>query len=178
MKKLLVQILFTFSLIACNESRDKTDPTPLAVIAETQPSEKDSAPPVKTDTGIGTGLTLEEMADDTVFADGSIPTSWENAGITDVKAFKLFLKKLQLLVLHDGKEQLAKLVRYPLNKTVRNEEDFVKNYDRIFSKAARLSIANLNFSQIFRNSKGVMSEDGRVWFSQEGKDFKIIAVNN
>ena len=43
-------------------------------------------------------ITLEELAaiDDSIFNDGSIPTSWENAGINDPKALKYFIKKLIL----------------------------------------------------------------------------------
>ena len=83
-----------------------------------------------------------------------------------------------MLVLNDEKEQLAKLIKYPLGRSVKNEADFIKNYDRIFTKDAKLSIAKINFSQIFRNSKGAMSEEGRVWFQQEANEFKIVAVNN
>ncbi len=59
-------------------------------------------------------LSVDELKDDSVFADGSIPTSWENAGVTDVQALKLFLKQLQQLVIVNDKTGLADHVQYPL----------------------------------------------------------------
>ena len=177
MKKYLLSISILLGLIACNDS---TTPgvVPASGILDSTLSKADTLKPIKSDISIGSGLTLEEMKDDSVFIDGSIPTSWEVAGITDVKNFKLFLKRVQLLVLNDEKEQLAKLIKYPLGRSIKSEQDFIKNYNRIFTKDAKLSIAKINFSQIFRNSKGAMSEEGRVWFREEANEFKIIAVNN
>ena len=180
MKKYILSIIILPAIFACNETK-KTPPTdtdPVPVINDSTPAKVDSAKGVKPDNSMGIGLTQEEMTDDTVFSDGSKPTSWDVAGITDVKGFKLFLKQVQLLVLNNDKERLAQLIRYPLSRSIKTEEDFIKNYDRIFSKDAKLSIAKLNFSQVFRNGKGAMSEDGKVWFSQVGKEFKIIAVNS
>jgi hypothetical protein len=178
MKKYILSIIIFPAIFACNETKTPAEVKAPPVIPDTVPHKADSAKTIKTDNSFGIGLTQEEMMDDTVFTDGSKPTSWEVAGITDVKGFKLFLKQVQSLVLNDDKEQLARLIRYPLGKFIKTEKDFIKNYDRIFSKDAKLSIAKINFSQVFRNSKGAMSEDGKVWFSQAGKDFKIIAVNH
>ncbi|MEO5892215.1 MAG: hypothetical protein ABIQ31_18350 [Ferruginibacter sp.] len=187
MKKILLPIVALSLLFACNNNTapgetsataaaaPKIDSTP--VLADTPAPRNDTGNTLK-DSILGTGLTQEEMTDDSVFSDGSKPSSWENAGFTDVKGFKLFLKKVQLLVMNNDKEQLAKLVRYPIQKTVKTEEDFIKNYNVIFSKEARLSIARINFSQIFRNDKGAMSEEGKVWFAQDGNAFRIIAINN
>jgi hypothetical protein len=122
-------------------------------------------------------ITAFELKDDSVFTDGSIPTSWENAGFTDVKGFKLFLKQLQLWVMDNDKEKIATVIRYPL-KDIRSPEDFIRSYDAVFTKDVKLSFATIHFSQVFRNDKGAMTEGGKVWFAQQGKDFKIIAVNN
>jgi len=177
MKKHLLSISILLVLIACNETTSPPGVIPASII-DTQLPKVDTLKPLISNNSIGSGLTLEEMKDDSVFTDGSIPTSWEVAGITDVKNFKLFLKRVQLLVLNDEKEQLAKFIKYPLGRSIKSEAEFIKNYDRIFTKDAKLSIAKINFSQIFRNSKGAMSEEGRVWFQQEVDEFKIIAVNN
>ncbi len=176
MKKYILFIAILFFLFGCNNTEVTPDPEPLPG-TDTSKTEIDTVNTGKKDIGLGIGLTLEEMKDDSVFTDGSVPTSWEVAGITDVKAFKLFLKKLQLLVLNNDKEQVAKLIKYPLGKSIKTEKDFINNYDMIFSKDARLSIANINLSQVFRNSKGAMTEGGKVWFTQEGNEFKIIAIN-
>ncbi len=177
MKKYFLIIAMLPAVFACNGTKTPPDVHPLPVI-DSSPKMMDSSVTIKVAKSLGSGLTLEEMKDDSVFIDGSVPTSWEDAGITDVKGFKLFLKQLQILVLNDDKVQLAGFIRYPLGKSIKNENDFIKNYDKVFTKNARLSIAKINFSEIFRNSKGAMSEDGKVWFSQEGDKFKIIAVNN
>ena len=175
-KRFLSFTTILFFLISCNIPENPPSQTTIPA--------KDSSNAIK-DTvstarsyNIGTGLTLEEMKDDSVFIDGSIPTSWEVAGITDVKGFKLFLKNVQLLVFNNDKELLSKLIRYPLGKSVKNEKDFIKNFDRLFTKDVKLSIANINFSQVFRNSKGATTEGGKVWFSQVDEGFKIIAINS
>ena len=171
---LIFAILVAFA--ACNNNKTSTDEK-VADTTDAVPAKIDSPKAAVTDYSMGAGLTQEEMKDDSVFVDGSVPTSWETAGITNVKEFKLFIKQLQLLVLDNNKEGLAKQIRYPLGKSINTEADFIKNYDNIFTKDVKLSIAKINFSQIFRNSKGAMSDAGMVWFSQEGNDFKIIAVN-
>jgi len=176
MKNYILSFIILSSVVACNDAipevDEKSSPSSDSLAAKI-----DSPKTIAPDKLAGFGLTLEEMQDDSVFIDGSVPTSWEVAGVTDVKGFKFFIKKLQLLVLDNDKAQLAKQIRYPLNKSIKTEEDFIKNYDQVFTKDAKLSIAKINFSQIFRNSKGAMSDAGMVWFAQEGKEFKIIAVN-
>ncbi|MEO6548545.1 MAG: hypothetical protein ABIN94_11120 [Ferruginibacter sp.] len=183
MKKYTLPNILLALLFACNQP----GPTPAVQLPvstdsnlKKQPDQivADSAIIGMAEYNLGNGLTQEEMTDDTVFLDGSKPTSWEVTGISDVKGFKLFLKRIQLLVLKDDKGQLAKYIRYPLRKSIKSEKDFIKNYPAIFTMDVKLSIAKINFSQIFRNFKGVMSEDGKVWFMQQGKDFKITAVNS
>lgn len=177
MKQYILSFAFLSLVAACNDTattpEEKSSPIPDSAALKI-----DSSKSIKADRLAGFGLTLEEMKDDSIFSDGSVPTSWEVAGITDIKGFKLFIKKLQLLVLDNDKAELAKYIRYPLNKSIKTEADFIKNYDQVFTKDAKLSIAKINFSQIFRNSKGAMSDAGMVWFAQEGSEFKIIAVNN
>lgn len=176
MKNYILSFIILSSVVSCNDT--KTSPEENVVpISDSFASKTDSPKSSTPDKLAGFGLTLEEIQDDSVFSDGSVPTSWEVAGITNVKGFKLFIKKLQLLVLDNDKAQLAKQIRYPLNKSIKTEADFIKNYDQVFTKDAKLSIAKINFSQIFRNSKGAMSDAGMVWFAQEENDFKIIAIN-
>lgn len=121
-------------------------------------------------------LSESEMKDDSVFADGSIPTSWKNAGITDVKGLKLFLKQVQQWVMNNDKEKLATAIKYPL-KNIKNEAELIASYDKIFTKEVKLSFAKINFNQVFRNQNGVMTEGGKAWINQFGNDFKIFAIN-
>lgn len=178
MKKYILSIIILVGFGACNHRAPTPAATPLPAIQTPSPVAKDTIKTVTPPTFIGTGLTFEEIKDDTTFADGSIPTSWAVAGFTDVKGFKLFLKQLQQLVLSNSKEQIATMIRYPLGRSIKSEKDFIKNYDRLFTKDVKLSITAINFSEIFRNSKGAMTENGRVWFSQDENGFKIIAVNS
>lgn len=123
-------------------------------------------------------LLPEELKDDSVFADGSKPTSWENAGFTDPKGFKLFLKQLQQYVMLNDKEKLAATLNYPLkNPAIKNAEEFIKQYDTYFTRDVKMSFALVNFNQVFRNDTGAMTNGGKVWFQQVGKDFKITAIN-
>jgi hypothetical protein len=117
-----------------------------------------------------------EMKDDSVFDDGSIPTTWEVAGIEDVKGLKLFLKQAQQWVMSNNKEQLAAAVQYPINN-IKNKEEMMAAYDQYFTKEVKLSFAMINFNQIFRTYKGVMLADGLVWIKPVGDTYKIFAIN-
>lgn len=177
MKNYILYFIILFYIVSCNDATSyKAEESSL--VSDALAAQIDSPKIIAVDKLSGFGLTLEELQDDSVFGDGSVPTSWEVAGITDIKGFKLFIKKLQLLVLDNEKVQLAKQIRYPLNNFIKTEQDFIRKYDQVFTKDAKLSIAKINFSQIFRNSKGAMSDAGMVWFAQDENEFKIIAVNN
>lgn len=148
-------------------------------------NQNEKAPAGKKDSGsaidsnlIGIPVTNPDLEDDSVFDDGSKPTSWDVAGITRVYALKIFIKDLQHMVANDNKEEISKLIRYPLNSTIKTKTDFLANYDKIITPKIKDAIAKANLKQLFRNYKGVMIGDGAIWIAQEGKDFKIIAINN
>lgn len=171
MKKYLVLISVLGLLASCgenkkgNEEKVVVEDTIQAAIVSNSPAE---TPP---------SLAPEELKDDSVFVNGSIPTSWENAGFSDEKGFKLFLKQVQLWVMDNDKEKLASIITYPL-KNIKDQQQLIEKYDSVFTKRVKMSFATLHFNQIFRNSQGAMIGDGNVWFRQDGKDFKIIAINN
>ena len=85
MKKYILFIAILPAIFACNETKTPPDVKVISII-DSSPTIVDSAKTVKVYNSIGSGLTQEEMMDDSVFTDGSIPSSWEVAGITDVKA--------------------------------------------------------------------------------------------
>ena len=122
-------------------------------------------------------LSPAELKDDSVFTDGSIPVSWNIAGISNVKGLKLFIKQLQQWVITNDKEMLALAVQFPLNNTIKTKEGLIVNYDAVFTKEVKLSLATTNFSQLFRNAQGVMLDAGKIWLAQKGNNFKIIAIN-
>jgi len=158
--------------IGCN-SNDSKDATAVVPSADTLATNTNTAADMIVAVN---DVSASEMKDDSVFADGSIPTTWENAGITDVKGLKLFLKQVQQWVMSNDKAQLALAVKYPLNN-IKNKEELIAAYDQVFTKDVKLSFAMINFNQIFRNSKGVMTSGGRAWITQEGANFKIFAIN-
>lgn len=171
MKQTIWIFILSFSLLACgsNEKQADTPAADSAVITVPAPMVADTLTNIMT-------VSETEMKDDSVFADGSIPTSWANAGITDVRGLKYFLKQAQQWVMNNDKAKLAASVQYPL-KNIRNEQELVENYDKVFTKDVKLAFAKVNFNQVFRNQKGVMLDGGKVWITQSGKDFKIFAIN-
>lgn len=175
MKRIFVTVLCLYAVLAsCNNNESSTTATsgkedtvlnrPVVAVNDTNVINNPLV------------LSESEMKDDSVFSDGSIPTSWKNAGITDVKGLKLFLKQVQQWVMNNDKEKLAAVVKYPL-KNIKNETELIAAYDKIFTKEVKLSFATINFNQVFRNQNGVMTEGGKAWINQFGKDFKIFAIN-
>lgn len=175
MRKFFLGTLFflAIGLLSCNEEVKQAAPTKLTEMDRlVVPGDTANTELMKV-----SELSANELRDDSVFKDGSIPTSWKNAGITDVKGLKLFIKQLQQWVMMNDKEKLAAAVQYPLNKTIKTKEDLIANYDMVFTKNVKLSFATLNFNQLFRNAYGVMTDGGKVWMIQQGKGFKIAAIN-
>ena len=155
----------------------------LVLIASCNQNEK--TPAEKKDSGsaidsniIGLPITNPDLDDDSIFDDGSKPTAWDVAGITRVYALKIFIKDLQYLVANDNPEEISKLIRYPLNSTIKTKSDFLANYNKIITPKIKDALDKANLRQLFRNYKGVMIGSGEIWIAQEGKDFKIIAINN
>lgn len=170
MKNLFITIGFALLVCSCTSNATKDLETGIFTPPVIIPDESQHLSTV----GV---VSAAELRDDSVFADGSIPTSWENAGITDVKALKLFLKELQQLVMLNDKAGLSGHVQYPL-KDIPGPEAFIAQYDEVFTRNVKLSLAGINFNQVFRNQDGVMTAGGKVWIRQIGEGFKIIAINN
>ena len=162
-----------FILNACHQPEKSAADAPVSVNID---SLNKSLSNVPTELLKVSELSPDELKDDTVFTDGSKPTSWDIAGISNVKGLKVFIKKLQQWIVLNEKDSLATVVKYPIGK-IKNREALVKNYDSLFTKEVKLSFATLNFNQLFRNGQGVMINSGKVWFGQDGNKFKIIAIN-
>ncbi|HKZ66337.1 MAG TPA: hypothetical protein VJ111_08290 [Chitinophagaceae bacterium] len=152
-------------IISCNQNE------------KTSAGKKDSSSVIDSNT-LGIPVTNLDLTDDSVFADGSKPGAWDVAGITRVHALKIFIKDLQYIVANDNREEISKLIRYPLNSTIKTQSDFLANYNKIITPKIKDALAKANLRQLFRNYKGVMIGNGEIWIAQEGKDFKIIAINN
>lgn len=143
---------------------------------QTPGGKKESGSVIDSNT-LGLPVTQVDLGDDSVFFDGSKPTAWDIAGITRVHELKIFVKDLQYLAANDNKEQISKLIRYPLNSTIKTEADFLEGYDKMITPKVKSALAKANLRQLFRNYKGVMIGNGEIWIVQEEKDFKIIAIN-
>ena len=116
-----------------------------------------------------------EFSDDAVFADGSIPTTWEVAGITDPVGFKKFLLALQIAVIAHNKN----IVVASLDTKKFKKEDALNNYETLFNPKVVSAFQDLNIHQIFRNYQGAMIGSGIVWFEENSDGtFSILAINN
>jgi hypothetical protein len=57
----------------------------------------------------------------------------------------------------------------------RNQQEFLNNYDRIFTAKFVQRIREAIPHNMFANSRGVMIADGAVWFDEMGR---VKALNN
>ncbi|MBX9704885.1 MAG: hypothetical protein K5Q00_01410 [Gammaproteobacteria bacterium] len=105
---------------------------------------------------------------------------------TSFQASMNFLAKLQQALKAGNKRAVSKMIRYPLTvdgkPTIKNPQDFIKNYDAIFGSAIIAAIAGQDPYTLFSNSQGVSITGGKVWFSGYNNHDKlgpirVIAVN-
>ena len=94
-----------------------------------------------------------------------------------------FVKTLQALVAGGQKQELAKLVGYPLNvdgrQRVKNEAAFIKNYDAIITKSVvQCAREHDSTEEVFSRNGQYMVGWGCIWFSPAEKGgMTIDAVN-
>ena len=100
-----------------------------------------------------------------------------------------FVEEIKAYVNNNDKNNIAKAISYPININnkdekilIKNQEDFLKNYDIIFTSEYKKSIEDSFTKYMFVNSQGVMIGDGLMWFNgatpEETKAMKITAINN
>lgn len=179
MKTFYLLIALNLFLLSCNDRKTEgvaeTDSVTIPAVDNTR-AELDTLPSGARD------LTDAEMLDDSVFTDGSIPTTWEVAGINDPRSFKLFLKKLKHWVEADLRDSVANAVNYPMlnPKSVKTASDFLKHYDELMTPSVKDALKNQQLNQVFRNYKGAMV--GNIWISDASNNgsgnYKIISINN
>lgn len=120
-------------------------------------------------------LVQQVYADDLEW-DGTVPSGWATASITDPVEFKMFLIRFKGMVQNDDVDGIAKLVKYPL-KEIQGSVDFKANYSRLFTDEVKAVVAEQRLDRIFRNSQGAKLGDGEITFNQVGDDYKIVAVD-
>ncbi|MCO4293271.1 hypothetical protein NF867_10380 [Solitalea sp. MAHUQ-68] len=119
----------------------------------------------------------EIAAQDTLFEDGSIPTSWGAAGFSDPVKFKRFIISFKEWVKNDQVDSISAHVKYPLGR-IKNVDDFKKNYSTLFDGLLKKAIADQHLDQIFRNQQGAMMGSGAIWFIESNGNYYISAINN
>lgn len=124
-------------------------------------------------------LTPAELADDTVFADGSRPVSWANAGFTDPVKLKKFIRQLQIWVDENQVDSIGAHLDYPLkNPAIKDAKEFKLNYSTYFSDGVKAALADQRLNQVFRNQQGAMIGLGYIWFTEKNNEILIFAINN
>jgi hypothetical protein len=83
-------------------------------------------------------------------------------------------------IMRGDKEAAAKYVKYPMRinfkpvkKIVRNKAEFLRYYDKVFTKKFVSSVAQDIPHHPWVNSQGFMLGNGQVWLNDEGKVFAI-----
>ena len=177
MKKILFVICYaSIAAMACNSQSSNSQAVDTSVTkTDTLPASDTSA---KTTPVNPSELSSAEIPDDTVFTDGSKPSSWQNAGFTNPAGFKNFLQRLQSWVADNNKDSVASVVAYPLhNPKAKDKAAFIAKYDDYITDNVKKALKEQNLKQIFRNSQGAMIGDGKLWFSETKDGYRIIAIN-
>ena len=118
-----------------------------------------------------------EYTDEVFYFNGTSPTSWAIAGISNSRSFKDFYMRFRNMVKLNDKDQIANYINYPLG-AIKNESDFVKNFEKIFTKDIKTTIQNQKVRQLFRDKRGVMIGDNHLWFKQINGEYKIVTINH
>ena len=82
------------------------------------------------------------------------------------------LTQLQQGVSSHNAAAVADLIHYPIKVnpgkkpfTIKNEKEFIKDYDRIITHDIADAIFNQKYENLFVNSQGAMIGDGEVWIT-------------
>jgi hypothetical protein len=82
------------------------------------------------------------------------------------------LTELQQAVSKHNPAAVAALVHYPIKVnpgkkpfTIKNEKEFIKDYDRIITPDIASAIYKQKYDNLFVNSEGAMIGDGEVWIT-------------
>lgn len=115
-------------------------------------------------------------APDTLFEDGSIPSTWANAGFDDPADFKRFMARFKDWVEKDNVDSITAHVDFPLKK-YKTAAVFKEKYPQIFDAKLKEVVAKQRLDRIFRNQNGAMIGDGQIWFGSGDKGYRVIGIN-
>lgn len=108
-------------------------------------------------------------------------------GIDNPVKFEEMFNEVKKFVSEDNKEKVSEYILYPLrvnhdksSTEIKTTDEFIKNYDNIFTEEVKKAFLNQDVKQTFVNYQGVMVGDGEIWFgsSQDSSKYGIIAINN
>lgn len=141
----------------------------------------DDDPVAGSDSGTGGSLpdkayATQINAPDNLFEDGTEPSTWENAGFTDARGFKLFLLQFKSWVRQDRVDSIVAHTRFPLGH-IKNKEGFLKKYNQLFDDRLKDVVAQQRLDRIFRNEHGAMLGRGDIWFNVQDGRYVIIAIH-
>jgi len=104
------------------------------------------------------------------------------AGSTDDASVEKSVQAFCAAVLKGDRNTVAGLVHYPAAFSVkgrrtkaRNDQEFLADYDEIFTPRFLEKIRDAVPHNMFANSEGIMIADGAVWFDEKGR---VKALNN
>lgn len=118
----------------------------------------------------------EMAAQDTLFEDGSKPSSWADAGFDQPADFKQFLVSFKNWVKADRVDSITAHIRFPLKK-YKTADAFRQQYNKIFDASLKAVVDTQRLDRIFRNYQGAMLGNGEIWFSSFPEGYRIIAIN-
>lgn len=168
-QRFVIPLLLSLA-IACNTAREKKDEDSSIVdAAKTLVPVAPPPPPANP-------YEAEIKAQDTLFEDGSIPSSWENAGFDRPEEFKRFLITFKEWVKTDQVDSITAHIRFPLKK-YKTADAFRQKYPEIFDASLKAVVDTQRLDRISRNYQGAMLCNGEIWFSAFPEGYKIIAIN-
>ena len=106
-----------------------------------------------------------------VFAEGIIPNKSEEIVGIQEKVIISFLERMQKAIKEEDKQVISDLVLFPFKKYQKgkvirtySKKEFLKHYDSIVGATIKEAILKQKPEELFINSKGVMIEQGEVWY--------------
>ncbi len=163
-------ILLLPLLLACNTATQKT--TADSSIVDGVKDLVPVAPPPSVDQQVA----AQVQAQDTLFEDGTVPTSWSAAGFDDPAGFKQFMLRFKDWVKNDQKDSVTAHVQFPLRE-YKTEKSFLTSYGKIFDASLKAKVDSQRLDRIFRNQQGAMIGSGEIWFASLPNGYRIIAIN-
>jgi hypothetical protein len=176
MKPYIYIILFVTTigaLVSCHTTNKHQDSSPYDS-SNVAPAGKDSnstRPPADIDS-----LEAQINLPDSVFEDGSVPTTWKAAGFRHPQEFKRWLIKYKDWVKNDQIDSLAAHTHFPIHGAG-NTNWFKEAYPHIYTTHVKAVVSRQRLNRIFRNGQGAMFGDGTVWFIEKGGKFWVNQIN-